>query len=424
MGVGTITAGRILEGQMQGKSGEEHVLPFDDFPGVALVKTYNSNQQVSDSAGSMSAMQTGVKTRARVINIGPNVKVGDCLGSKKHRLSSLGMIAKKRGKAVGVVSTVSLTDATPATVYAQSPSRDWQITVPGKARQQSCLDIATQLMRFPFDIALGGGRAAFYGKKLGGLRRGKTEDLITPWEKRRKGHYVTTKDALLRVVGKPGPVLGLFADIDLRYMIERKANSREPTLRAMTKAAIAHLESRPGGYYLMVEGGKIDHGHHLGRAGYALLETVEFFAAIRTAIEMTNPKETMILVTADHSHVFTFAGYPIRGNPILGLVVGNDARGEPLSDPSKAGDGLPYTTLGYGNGPGALAMKEAPRSEPDTSPRARQQAGIPMKSETHSGEDVVLFASGPRASIVSGVIEQNLIFDIISYALGWSDSGS
>ena len=71
----------------------------------------------------------------------------------------------------------------------------------------------------------------------------------------------------------------------------------------------------------MVESGRIDHGHHAGQAGLALEETVEFARAIQYAIDNTDPAETLILVTADHSHVFTISGYPRRGNDILGLVV-------------------------------------------------------------------------------------------------------
>ena len=81
MGVSTVTAARIFDGQSQGKAGEEHVLPFETFDHVALVKTYNSNQQVPDSAGTATAMVTGVKTRAGVINVGPESQRRSCRGA-------------------------------------------------------------------------------------------------------------------------------------------------------------------------------------------------------------------------------------------------------------------------------------------------------------------------------------------------------
>jgi alkaline phosphatase len=170
----------------------------------------------------------------------------------------------------------------------------------------------------------------------------------------------------------------------------------------------------------MIEGGRIDHAHHDGRAGYALEETVEMARAVQYAVDNTDPADTLIMVTADHSHVFTIAGYPQRGNDILGLVVPPLGRGEDGGDgtPVKAADGKPYTTLGYANGPGGVGhLHERPM--PETGIAARQQALVPLASETHGGEDVALFATGPGAERARGVIEQNVIYQIIRKALGW-----
>jgi len=219
------------------------------------------------------------------------------------------------------------------------------------------------------------------------------------------------------------PVLGLFNPSHLGYMADRGANSTEPTLTEMTAAAIARLKGDKDGYYLMVEGGRIDHAHHEGRAGYALEEAVEFARAVQYAVDHTDPKETLILVTADHSHVFTIAGYPVRGNDILGLVVpppgggdGDHAGALKDGDPTPALDGKPYTTLGYANGPGAV---KGERPVPETGLKAQQQSLVPTGAETHGGEDVALFATGPGAQRAHGVIEQNVIYSIITKALGW-----
>jgi alkaline phosphatase len=215
------------------------------------------------------------------------------------------------------------------------------------------------------------------------------------------------------------PVLGLFNADHLTFMAERKADSPEPTLTDMTAAAIARLKADPQGFYLMVEGGRIDHAHHGGKAGFALEETVEFARAVQWAVDHTDPSETLILVTADHSHVFTIAGYPQRGNDILGLVVAPAGRGEDGGDgksPVLAADGKPYTTLGYANGPGAV---KGERPVPETGVTATQQSLVPTGIETHAGEDVALFATGPGAERARGVIEQNVIYTIIRKALGW-----
>ncbi len=115
----------------------------------------------------------------------------------------------------------------------------------------------------------------------------------------------------------------------------------EPSLSEMTAKAIEILRHNPHGYFLLVESGRIDHAHHLNNANRALVDTLALDEAISTALKMTQPTNTLLVVTSDHSHVFTFGGLPKRGNSILGL----DSK---LSDV----DAMPYTTLLYANGPG------------------------------------------------------------------------
>jgi len=203
----------------------------------------------------------------------------------------------------------------------------------------------------------------------------------------------------------------------------------EPSLSQMTSKAISILDNNDKGFFLMVESGRIDHGHHAGSAYSALTDAIEFSNAVQAAIDNTNPEETLILVTADHSHVFTIAGYPKRGNPILGKVV---AIGQ--TQPSSAEDGTPYTTLGYNNGGGfrnlgtetnadagynseALAGRQDLTDVDTTTSGFHQETTVPLGSETHAGEDVSLHASGPGAQLAQGVIEQSVIYHLINQAL-------
>ena len=129
----------------------------------------------------------------------------------------------------------------------------------------------------------------------------------------------------------------------MQYEADRSNDiAGEPSLTQLTSKAIDILDNNDKGYFLVVESGRIDHGHHAGSAYNALTDTIEFSNAVQAAIDNTNPEETLILVTADHSHVFTIAGYPKRGNPILGKVVNVGA-----TEPALAGDGMPYTCLLY-----------------------------------------------------------------------------
>lgn len=425
MGISTITAARIYAGQKQGQTGEEYVLPFETFDNVALVKTYNTNAQVPDSAGTASAMNTGFKTQIGFLGIGPEAKRGDCLSGKQYEQALLSEQAKARGLAIGIVSTARITHATPAAVYARSTDRDWEsdAAIPESQRGLGCDDIAQQLVNSDFDVALGGGRAAFFGSTKGGRRLDAAADLPAVWQARTGGSYVESASAMM-AAPMDKPLFGIFSPSHMTYTVDRKPDTSEPTLTDMTMEAVKRLGQDPDGYYLMVESGRIDHGHHEGKAGYALEEAVEFARAIQWAIDNTNPEETLILVTADHSHVFTIAGYPRRGNDILGLVVPPEGGGEDGGDtgggPTLAADGKPYTTLGYANGPGAVAMgAEGGRPVPETGVKARQQALVPSGSETHGGEDVALYAHGPGSERAKGVIEQNVIYQIILAAFGW-----
>lgn len=430
MGVATVTAARIFDGQSQGLSGEEHVLPFETFPNVALVKTYNTNQQVPDSAGTITAMLTGSKTRAGVINVGPDALRRSCEGQLDHPLIPITATAQNRGKAIGVVTTTRITHATPAGVYARTAERDWEddqhIDPTDWAR--GCRDVAWQLVHAgsPPQIAMGGGSQHFFGADRLGERRSAGDDLARDWlaggADRR---YVTSAGQLVDL--QPGQqVLGLFAASHMTYMAEKAPDSTEPTLTQMATTAVRLLEASEGGYFLLVEGGRIDHGHHDGKPGWAMLEMQEFANAVAAVLERVDLDETLVLVTADHSHVFTLGGYATRGNPILGLVVKNDDRGLPRKSPDIAADGQPYTTLAYANGPGAV--REMPRPAPDTGIDAIAQSLVPVftteadgtveYSETHGGEDVALYAIGPGSDAVRGVIEQNRIYDIMMAALG------
>ncbi|PIE39348.1 MAG: alkaline phosphatase [Gammaproteobacteria bacterium] len=431
MSIPTITAARIFDGQSRGEDGESNSLSFGRMPYSALVKTYTTDYQVPDSAGTASAMNTGVKTRSGVINVNETVAYGDCEKSLDNTLPTLAEFAKLRGKAVGVVTTARVTHATPAAVYAHSPDRNWESDglMSAQAIRQGCVDIAAQLVGFSYgggiDVVLGGGSREFLPANAGGNR--KEDNLVLNWQQR-GGHFVASaKDMHKLDPSDKHPILGLFSHSHMTYMADRSDDSIEPTLSEMTAKAIDLLQRRSrDGYYLMVEGARIDHAHHAGWAGRSLLETQEFARAVQVALDKVDLRDTLVLVTADHAHTLTMAGYPARGNDILDWVHKADAEGKPQQAPALANDGKPYTTLAYANGKGAV---KGERAVPETGLFARQQALIPTYSktsegevrlsETHGGDDVALFAVGPKAHWVGGVMEQNEIFHIMAAAFGW-----
>jgi alkaline phosphatase len=436
MGMSTVTAARILEGQRRGEPGEENQLAFERLPHVALAKTYNTNQQVPDSAGTMTAIVTGSKTRAGVLSVDESVPRGDAAAVEGHRLRTLLEEAEERGLATGVVTTARVTHATPAATYAHCPERGWEddSRLPESARAIDFPDIARQLLEFPYgdglEVALGGGRAAFlplgtadpeYPQAQGMRRDGR--NLTAEWTARGpRARYVWNEDAFAAIdPARTDALLGLFEPGHMRFETQRaKDGAGEPSLAEMTVKALAILSRNPRGYVLMVEGGRIDHGHHMGDAYLALTETIAFSDAVRAALERVDLADTLVVVTADHDHVLTMAGYPTRGNPILGKVTRNDVRGEPTGEFELDDAGLPYTTLGYQTGPGYRGGKRRDLSDVDTAaPDYLQEATVPLPAETHSGEDVPVFAGGPGSELFHGVQEQSYLYHAMVEALGW-----
>ena len=448
MGMTTVTASRIFAGQLAGEDGESHELTIDRMPYSALSRTYSADAQVTDSAPSATAMTTGVKTNNDTIGLDQTVEAGVC-GSGKV-LRTIAEMAEDAGLATGIVSTARVTHATPAAMYAHTPNRDWEADVdePGPS---ACPDIATQLVDWPagdgFEVILGGGRANFlpattadpkYPRLTG--RRADGRDLIEAWLARYPDEAATYVWNLAGFEAadpkKTDRLLGLFEPSHMQYDVDR---GDEPSLAEMTARSIDILSRNPRGYLLLVEGGRIDHAHHEGNAYRALSDTVAFDAAVQAALDKVSLDDTLVVATADHSHVFTMAGYPRRNNPILGLVRGIDG------ELALAEDGKPYTTLGYQNGLGsiksplpdtskvatgiaallpAFGAAGGQISRPDltdvdtTSPDFRQQATYPLASETHGGEDVAIYAAGPFAHLFAGTVDEQFTFHVMRHALG------
>ena len=425
MGISTITAARIFAGQEKGMSGEDNSLSFDKFPNVALVKTYNLDAQVSDSAGTASAMNSGMKTQLNKINVQPDALFAGCVRGRGKAPKLFAELVEDAGMSTGVISTARVTHATPAAVYGHAYDREWESDkdLSEMAHEKGCSDLASQLINFKsgdgLDVVLGGGQRSFL--PAGEIEDGRVDEinLTSVWEQKSPQHIYANDATQLRDLeaADTQSVLGLFKESHLSFETSRD-NEKEPGLRELTQFAIENLEARNTGYFLMVESGRIDHAHHASNAYRALSETEELAKAVALADKLTDDDDTLILVTADHSHVFTIAGYPVIGNPILGLVHSFDDDMNPTNEPYLDGDGKPYTTLGYQNGINPREGDAALTQEEVLDQDFRQQSAVNRtEGETHGGEDVALFAKGPGANKVHGVIDQAEIFDIMTAAL-------
>lgn len=448
MGVSTVTAARIFEGQMKNIDGERNLLAFEKLPYVAMSKTYSTNQQTADSAPTMTAMVTGVKTNDGVLSADQSVKNGDIDNAlvQANRLTTILEMAEIKGLSTGVVSTARITHATPAATYAHTSTRDWEHN--GNVPAGSAIkDIAAQAIdNFGagaigdgMEVFLGGGRTKFLPNTAfdpeDTTRRGERTDgrnLINEFQTKFGADFVWNKaqfDAF-NPASNPKRLIGLFERSHMEFEHDRALDAgEEPSLAEMTDKAIDVLKSNPKGYFLMVEAGRIDHGHHAGNAYRALSDTVALSDAVKKALEKVDLKDTLVIVTADHSHTMTMAGYPARGNPVLGKVVNPGETAFALAE-----DGKPYTTISYANGKGyhvgapgetvytlpTAAGRVADMTNVDTTnPDFHQEALVPAGSETHAAEDVQIFAGGPKAHLFHGVQEQSYIFHVMKDAFGF-----
>ena len=452
MSLTTVAAARVLEGQRAGGPGEENLLSWERFPHTAFSKTYNTDSQTPDSAGTMTAIATGVKSHMGAIGVSAGPK-DDCAGSLGRQLVSWLRLADDAGLSTGIVTTARLTHATPAATYAHAPDRNWEndTDLPAGAVAAGCRDIAQQLLDFPAGrgprVLLGGGRGEFlptsvrdpeYADKIGQRLDGR--DLVAEWTARNPGSAWVWNAGQLRAARESSAVLGLFEYDHMQYEHDRdRSEAGDPDIEEMTRFAIERLSRDPSGYVLLVEGGRIDHANHEGNAFRALDETVAMSRAVRAAAEMTSADDTLIVVTADHSHVLSFVGYPRRGNDILGKVRGRMHEDDDPGRHALDSLGLPYTTLVYANGPGYAGASarqpagpkrhphragrvEPAHGRPDladvdtTHPDFMQEALVPLSSETHGGDDVGIWARGPGSDAFRGTMEQHVIHHVIVQA--------
>ena len=450
----SITATRILDGQQKGMSGEENVLSYDTFPNVALVKTYTADSQVPDSAPTATAWNSGVKSNNGTIGVNAQVKHDNCASQKGNTVTSILELAEMAGMSTGTVSTARLTHATPAANYAHTANRDWEADadLTDEAKQNGCIDIAAQLLAFPYgnglEVAMGGGRTNFLPETMtdpedseeAGVRLD-GQDLTKKWTSQYDNAAYVWNKKQFDVVdpATTDHLLGLFQPSHMQYEADRADDAAgEPSLSEMTGKAIDILSKNDNGFVLQVEAGRVDHALHANNAYRALTDNIEFAKTVQLTLDKVNLEDTLILVTSDHGHTLAFAGYPERGNPILGLVKAvNEETGK--SEVVMAQDGKPYTTLGFLNGPGSIyyAEENDDGTVPEGAGRAPQrpnlagtkvqdkdylqQALVPLDSETHGGTDVAAYAIGPRSYLVRGVIEQNYLFQVMNYALNLTE---
>ncbi|QDZ29801.1 alkaline phosphatase [Noviherbaspirillum sp. UKPF54] len=431
MGPTTITAARIY------KVKEEGALNFEKLERTARIKTFSNDAQTTDSAPSMSAYMTGVKMNNEVLSMSSNTvavapskdgngnaTINNCAPSNGTPVATILELAKAKGKAVGAITTTELTHATPAATYAHICHRDAQYAiaaqaVPGGAGYNSALGDGV-------DVLMGGGRNHFtpYDATTNPKGRADGRDLLA--ELAAKGYTVAATKTDMNAAPNNKKFIGLYSSKShLEYELDRTATpplgegANQPSLAEMTTKAIDILSQNANGYFLMVEGGRIDHALHATNAKRALVDTIAFDDAVQAALDkvrQTDPTlaNTLIVVTADHDHTLTFNGYGKRGNPILDIN-----RGYRDGQPSTDADGNTYTTLVFGNGPHRPNLRASLDSATVLADSYQQESGVRLASETHGGGDVKLLATGAGAKVFKGTLDNTKVFGLLKTAFGF-----
>nr|WP_203977753.1 alkaline phosphatase [Aeromonas jandaei] len=420
MGPTVLTATRLY------KVGEEGNLEMMKLARSARIKTFSNDAQTTDSAPSMAAYTTGVKMNNEVIAMSSDTRavapgkdangnkgVNNCASDNGKPVPTILELAKAAGKSVGAVTTTELTHATPAATYSHICHRDAAYAiaaqaVPGGTGFNTALGNGV-------DVLMGGGANHWTPYNSTSNKGGRADGRDLTAELTAQGYrYVTTRSDLAKV--ESGKLIGLFsAKSHLDYELDRVAKgaaNTQPSLSEMTAKAIDLLSQNSQGYFLMVEGGRIDHALHGTNAKRSLTDAVALDEAVKTALGKVDLKDTLIVVTADHDHTMTINGYSAKGNKVLDLVKNGD--GSTQNDV----DGKPFTTLVFGNGPNRPDVRPTLTSDQVMADDYLQETGVKLGSETHGGGDVMLFADGAGSSRFKGTLDNTKVFGKLKEALG------
>jgi alkaline phosphatase len=241
---------------------------------TAYMVNDTADSTVTESAAAATQMSTGVKVLAKSVGIGPDGNI----------LKTILEMAKEKGKATGLVTTSRITDATPAAFVAHVEHRSDEIR------------IADQLVKSDANILFGGGKDFFISE----LEKGRRKDGRNLLNEAKQNRYVVVETAEEMKKAQGEKVLGLFNQRYMLYEIDRKG-STEPSLAEMTAKALEVLSKKEQGFFLMVEGGRIDHAAHHYDIGSVIFDTLAFDEAVKKAYDFqkVNP-DTLLIITADH----------------------------------------------------------------------------------------------------------------------------
>lgn len=410
MGISHVTLARWYKG------GE--LLNMDEIA-CGLVRTHASDSAITDSAPAATTMATGFKSHTGFIGVLPDVANMPGLepikpGEERRPVGTILEAAKLKGLATGLVATSQIPHATPAGFSAHYPDRDaYELLI----EQQVYNNV---------DVVFGGGFDYLNPEK-----RKDKEDLVKILKERGYEYITTRKELQTLKEGKGSKVWGMFAPVAMAYEMDRSEN--EPTLAEMTQKAISILSKDENGFFLMVEGSKIDWAAHANDPVGIVSDVLSFDDAVKVALDFAKKdKDTVVVVAADH-----FTGGMSIGDLDKDYDIQHvDVFIEPLKKAKLTGEGL-EAKINAGKTNIREAVKEYYGIEDLTDeevvaiaaadpgklnkvigPMISKRARIGWTSHGHTGHDVVLYMYHPRGHRMTGVIDNSDIPKYFEEVLG------
>jgi alkaline phosphatase len=444
-----VLAKGIAEGKAFGK------LAIDDMPQMALVATAGSDSIITDSANSASAYATGHKTAVNAMGVYADRTLDPLDDPRVETITSL--VKRRLGMAVGIVTNTEVEDATPAAMLAHT-------------RRRSEYDrIVEQFFAAKPDVIMGGGLANFLPKSAEGSKRKDESDFVGQF--RDAGYPVaSTGTEMMSLADDPKTtkLVGLFTLGNMDGALDRKILKggtvgkfpQQPDLTEQVGAALKVLSRNEAGFFLMVESGMIDKYTHLLDMERAVYDTIMLDNAVRLARDWTTARgdDTLILVLADHTHPIGLVGTieddmaSVPNVPMRERVRVYERAGFP-NYPAADAEGYParvdvsrrlalfsaslpdhYETFRpkfdtpneptvAGKDAGTYVANERYKNVPGAVLRFGNLPAM-INADVHSGEDVVLTASGPGSERVRGQMDNTEVFRVMVEALGLGSADS
>lgn len=399
---------RRIAALVEGNGERNHRLAMEIMTTSGVAFNHSMDAIVTDSAASGTALSTGFKTNNGMIGMTPDQKV------RKTILE----VCKDLGKSTGLVTTVTITHATPACFGSHVNHRS------------KYPEIAVQYLKGGIDVLMGGGQCDYLPESM----KGKRKDGRNLIEEYKKAGYVYMDD--IQGLKKLNPekdqkVLGLFTDGAMAYEVDRDP-SKEPSIEEMTKASIDVLSRNPKGFFLMVEGGKIDWANHANDVSGSVYDTIAFDKAVKAALDYAKKNnDTLVIVVNDHETGGMTIASTVNISAIKKLRSSSERMQAMLR---KDGSNIREVFRDHA-GITNHTDKERQMVEDEVSGKLKtrdewgyggsiiahiisKRTGVMFSTGGHSGAPVILAAYGPGSSIFDGFYDQSDIPKKIAELLG------